>query len=112
MQGRSCVSARGLAAMAICLAVGALASGCSSSSSPSPAGPFPSVLTSPTARDTTPLSPDEVKQALDTLTSERNHLCAEAVATSGAKAYGSSGPGDCTAGGDNARGTAAKPCEK
>jgi hypothetical protein len=95
--------------MAICLAVGALASGCSSSSSPSPAGPFPSVLTSPTARDTTPLSPDEIKQALDTLTSERNHLCAEAVATSGAKAYGSSGPGNCTADGTTTGAAATKP---
>ena len=109
MRGRSCVSARGLAAMAICLALGALASGCSSSSSPSPAGPFPTVLTSPMARDTTPLSPDEVKQALDTLTSERNHLCAEAVATSGTKAYGSSGPGNCTADGTTAGAAGTKP---
>ncbi len=93
--------------MAICLATGALASGCSSSSSPSPAGPFPSVLASPVARDTTPLSPDEVKQALDTLTSERNHLCAEAVATSGTKAYGSSGPGNCTAADGTTTGAAA-----
>jgi hypothetical protein len=96
--------------MAICLAVGALASGCSSSSSPSPAaGPFPSVLAAPVARDTTPLSPDEVKQALDTLTSERNHLCAEAVATSGTKAYGSSGPGNCTADGTTAGAAGTKP---
>jgi hypothetical protein len=96
--------------MAICLAVGALASGCSSSSSPSPAaGPFPSVLASPVARDTTPLSPDEVKQAMDTLVSERNHLCAEAVATSGAKAYGSSGPGNCTADGTTAGAAGTKP---
>jgi hypothetical protein len=96
--------------MAICLAAGALASGCSSSSKPSAAGPYPSVLASPVARDTTPLSPDEVKQTMDTLVSERNHLCAEAIATSGAKAYGASGPGNCTAADGSTTGAAgAKP---
>jgi len=95
--------------MAICLAAGVLASGCSSSSSPSPAGPFPSVLASPVARDTTPLSPDEVKQAMDNLISERNHLCAEAIATSGTKAYGASGPGNCSADGTTTGAAATKP---
>jgi hypothetical protein len=57
------------------------------------------------ARDTTPLSPDEVKQAMDTLISERNHLCAEAVATNGAKSYSGTGQGNCTDGTTGAAGT-------
>ena len=85
MQGHSCVTARVLAPLAIGLAACIAVSGCSSTSSPA-AGPYPSVLADPAPRDGAPLSPDEVKQAMDNLISERNHLCAEAIATSGAKA--------------------------
>jgi hypothetical protein len=95
--------------MAICLAAAALVSGCSSASSPSPAGPYPSVLANPVARDTTPLSPDEVKQAMDNLITERNHLCAEAIATSGTKSYGGAGPGNCAADGTTAGAAGTKP---
>ena len=99
MQGRSCVTARMLAALAICLAPTLAASGCSSSSSPSPSLLYPSVLAEPPARDTTPLSPIEVQQAMDNLISERNHLCAEAVATSGAKSTAAANCSDTATGG-------------
>ena len=94
MLGHSCVTARVLAPLAIGLAACMAISGCSSTSSPA-ANPYayPSVLADPTPRDGTPLSPDEVKQVMDNLISERNHLCAEAVATSGAKAPNAS---NCT----------------
>jgi hypothetical protein len=93
--------ARVLAVLAICLAPALMASGCSSSSSASLL--YPSVLAEPPARDTSPLSAVEVKQAMDNLISERNHLCAEAVATSGAK---SSAASNCT---DTTGGTGTKP---
>ena len=67
------------------------------------------MLASPTARDTTPLSPDEVKQAMDNLISERNHLCAEAVATSGTRASSGSSPGNCAADGTTTGGAGTKP---
>lgn len=70
------VSRRVLAASAIA-AVCALAGGCSSQLTPSP---FPSVLADPPQRNDTTLSPDQVKQAMDNLVSERRRLCAEAVA--------------------------------
>jgi hypothetical protein len=70
---------------------------------------YPSVLATPTARDTTPLSPDEVKQAMDNLVSERNHLCAEAIATSGTRASSGSSPGSCAADGTPAGGAGIKP---
>jgi hypothetical protein len=108
MQGRSCVTARGLAALAICLAAGLLASGCSSSSTSPAAGLYPSVLVSPQARDTAPLSPDEVKQAMDSLISERNHLCAEAIAASGSRSSSGSGTGNCASDSSTA-GTGTKP---
>jgi hypothetical protein len=109
MQGRSCVTARGLAALVICLAAGMLMSGCSSSSSSSAGGLYPSVLTSPMARDTTPLSPDEVKQAMDNLITERNHLCAEAIATSGTRSSSGSSPGNCAAENTTTGGAGTKP---
>jgi hypothetical protein len=61
------------------------------------------------ARDTTPLSPDEVKQTMDNLISERNHLCAEAVATNGAGSSSGSGSGSCAADSTTTGGAATKP---
>jgi hypothetical protein len=68
--------ARLLAALLGC-AGAVLIAGCSSSSAPSL---FPAVLDTPPPRDDTPLSPEQVKQAMDNLTAERDRLCAEATA--------------------------------
>jgi hypothetical protein len=54
-------------------AVCALACGCSSTT-------YPAVLADPPGPSDTPLSPDEVKKAVDNLISARNHQCTEAVA--------------------------------
>ena|ERR1700683_1983569 len=99
MQGRSCVTARMLAALAICLAPALVVSGCSSSQLSSASPPYPAVLADPPARDTAPLSPTEVQQAMDSLISQRNHLCAEAVATSGTRSPAASNCTDTTTGG-------------
>src|SRR5579862_7400582 len=100
MKRHSCVTARVLAVLAICLAPALMASGCSSSSpSPSASLLYPSVLADPPSRDTAPLSPTEVQQAMDNLISERNHLCAEAVATSGARSPAATNCADATTGG-------------
>jgi hypothetical protein len=64
---------------------------------------------SPEARDSAPLSPEEIKQATDNLISERNHLCAEAIATSGSKASNGSGPGNCSADSTTTGGAGIKP---
>jgi len=56
-------------------AIAVLLSACSSSS-----GTYPSLFTEPPPRSDTPLTPDEVKQATDTLLTDREHLCAEAIA--------------------------------
>jgi hypothetical protein len=77
MNRRRWVRARLLAALAFGGAGAALIAGCSSSSSPSL---FPVVLDHPAPRDDTPLSPEQVKQATDSLVADRNRLCAEAVA--------------------------------
>ena len=58
-------------------ALGALLAACTSSSS---SGTFPSLFAEPPPRGDTPLTPDEVKQATDTLLTDRAHLCAEAIA--------------------------------
>ena len=55
--------------------VAALLSACSSSS-----GTYPSLFAEPPPRSDTPLTPAEVKQATDTLLTDRDHLCAEAIA--------------------------------
>ena len=52
-----------------------LLSACSSSS-----GTYPSLFAEPPPRGDTPLTPAEVKQATDTLLTDRDRLCAEAVA--------------------------------
>jgi hypothetical protein len=57
--------------------VATLLSACSSSSS---SGTYPSLFAEPPPRSDTPLTPAEVKQATDTLLSDRDHLCAEAIA--------------------------------
>jgi hypothetical protein len=51
-----------------------LSAGCSSPATP---GLFPSVLNDPPRHEDTPLQPNEVKQAVDKLVSERDHLCSE-----------------------------------
>jgi hypothetical protein len=99
MQGRSCVTARMLAALAICLALAVVASGCSSSKVSSVSPAYPAVLADPPQRDTSPMSPTEVQQAMDNLISERNHLCAEAVATNGSKSSAATNCTDTTTGG-------------
>lgn len=73
-----------------------LLSACSSSP-----GTYPSLFAEPPPRSDTPLTPAEVKQATDTLLTDRDHLCAEAVAN------GPPGgpPPDCAA----QTGIAAKP---
>jgi len=99
MQGHSCVAARLLAALAICLALAVVASGCSTSTSSALSPAYPAVLADPPPRDTAPLSPTEVQQAMDNLISQRNHLCAEAVATSGSRSTAAANCSDATTGG-------------
>jgi hypothetical protein len=78
MNRRRCVPARLLVALLGC-AGAILIAGCSSSSSSAPSL-FPAVLDTPPPREDTPLSPEQVKQAMDNLTADRNRLCAEATA--------------------------------
>jgi hypothetical protein len=61
-----------LAALAV-VGTALLAAGCSSTDTM-----FPAVHDMPAARTETKLTPDEVKQATDSLVSERNHLDSEA----------------------------------
>jgi hypothetical protein len=86
--------------------VAALLSACSSSSS---SGTYPTLFAEPPPRGDTPLTPDEVKQATDTLLTDREHLCAEAIAN----AQPGSPPPDCATqtgtAGKPAGGTGAKP---
>ncbi len=98
MHGRTCVTARMLAALAICLALAVVASGCASSQVSSASPQYPAVLADPPSRDTAPLNPTEVQQAMDNLISERNHLCAEAVATNGTRSSAASNCTDATTG--------------
>ena len=46
---------------------------------------------------------------MDSLISERNHLCAEAIATSGTRSSSASGQGNCTATDSTTGGTGTKP---
>jgi hypothetical protein len=102
-----CVSARLLAALLGC-AGAVLITGCSSSSAPSL---FPAVLDTPPPREDTPLSPEQVKQAMDNLTAERNRLCAEATAngTPNATAANCGNGNAATTGSTPTAGGAAKP---
>lgn len=81
-------------------AICALVCGCS-------ATPFPTVLSDPPPSADSTLSPDQVKRAMDNLISDRNHLCAEAVAD----AAPGGPPPDCaaTTTGTANGGAAAKP---
>lgn len=83
------VTRRVLAAFAIAAAC-VLAGGCASQTTPSL---FPSVLADPPPRNDTTLTPDQVKDAVDDLVSERKRLCMDAVADEGAGAA----PPDCDA---------------
>lgn len=74
MQARDRVRAGRLASLAIAAGTAFLAAGCTS-----PATPFPSVFNDPPRHEDAPLAPNEVKQALDNLVSDRNHLCAQAT---------------------------------
>jgi hypothetical protein len=74
-----------LAALAVAVA-SVLLSACSAP------GVFPSVLDEPAARNDPTLSPDQVKQATDSLISDRNHLCSAAIANA---APGAPPPPDC-----------------
>lgn len=71
MNGRARVRGRWFGSLAIAGALAVLVSGCSGSS-------FPAVHDMPGPRIDTTLTPDEVKQATDNLTSDRDHLTAEA----------------------------------
>ena len=81
-----------------------LLSACSSSS-----GPYPTLFAEPPPRGDAPLTPDEVKQATDTLLTDREHLCAAAIANEQPGAP----PPDCATqtgtAGKPAGGTGAKP---
>jgi hypothetical protein len=67
------MTARRLAAMTVgaaCLLVAACTA----------PGTYPAVLADPAPRPESTMTPDEVKQATDSLISDRNHLCSVAVA--------------------------------
>jgi len=63
------------------------------------------VLNDPPPHEDTPLQPNEVKQAVDNLVSERNHLCSETTHSTGNTPH----CGDATAGSAQTAGAAAKP---
>lgn len=99
----SSVTGRVLAALAVA-AGSALLSGCSAP------GVFPTLFNEPAPRDEATLSPDQVKQAVDSLISDRNRLCSEAMAN----ATPGGAPPDCATqtaatGTTPAAGAAAKP---
>jgi hypothetical protein len=73
MKFSASVATRLFAALIVAAAC-ALVSGCSS-------GAYPSILAEPAPRDDTPMTPDQVKQAVDGLVSDRNHVCSQAVAS-------------------------------
>jgi hypothetical protein len=83
------VSRRVLAATVVAAMAATLVSGCSS---PATSGLFPAVFDNPPPRDDTTLSPDQAKQAVDNLISDRNHLCAVTMASEAPGAP----PANCT----------------
>jgi hypothetical protein len=104
---RRCLPARLLAALAFGCMGAVLVAGCSSSSSPSL---FPAVLDKPPAREDTPMSPEQVKAAMDNLAAERQRLCAEAVANGSPNAAANCGSGNgASPGAAQTAGGAAKP---
>ncbi len=68
MNGERSVTRLVLGALAIAAPVAFLVSGCSEGAL------FPAIHDMPAPRADTPLTPDQVKQATDALTSERDHL--------------------------------------
>lgn len=98
MQDRRRVWAR----LAVAAATALSLAGCSSPATP---GLFPSVLDDPPPHEDAPLKPDEVKQAVDNLISERNQLCSE---TTDRSAANTPHCGDA-AGSGQTPGAAAKP---
>jgi hypothetical protein len=70
---------RGLVALTVAAAAGLLLSGCSEIG-------FPNVHDMPAPRADTPLTPDQVKQATDDLTSERDRLQSNTAAAGPAPA--------------------------
>ncbi len=66
-----------LCAAVVAAAMAALLPACSSTSS---SGTYPTLFAEPPPRGDTTLTPDEVKQATDTLLTDRANLCAEAIA--------------------------------
>lgn len=94
--------------MAFGCAGAVLVAGCSSSTAPSL---FPVVLDRPPPRDDTPLSPEQVKQATDSLVADRNRLCAQAAANGAPNATAANCGSDNAAGPGAAQtaGGAAKP---
>lgn len=106
MNRRRRVPARLLAALAFGCAGAVLIAGCTSSSVPSP---FPVVLDRPPVREDTPMSPEQVKQAMDNLAAERQRLCAEAVANGSPNAANCGSANAASPGASQAAGGAAKP---
>jgi hypothetical protein len=68
---------RVLAGLAVAVACAVLCA-CSSSSS---SGAFPNLFAPPSSPDNSTLTPDQVKQAMDKLASDRDQLCSAAVAS-------------------------------
>ncbi len=106
MNRRRCLPARLLAALAFGCMGAVLIAGCSSSSAPSL---FPAVLDKPPAREDTPMSPEQVKAAMDNLAAERQRLCAEAVANGSPNAANCGTGNGASAGATQTAGGAAKP---
>jgi hypothetical protein len=93
------VTRRLLAATCVAAAAALLVSGCSSPATPSL---FPTAFGDPPPRDDTTMNPAQVKQAVDDLVSDRNHLCAVTMADQPPGA-----PANCTP--EAAPGTAPAP---
>ena len=94
------VTGRRLAALPVILA---LAAGCTLVSACSSPGAYPTIFAGPAPRPESTLTPDEVKQATDSLVSDRNQSCAVAIAN----AAPGNPPPDCTP--QTATGTTRKP---
>ncbi|MGD0333819.1 MAG: hypothetical protein ABSA90_11260 [Xanthobacteraceae bacterium] len=73
MNGERSVMKLGLGTLAVAAAVALVVSGCTEGAL------FPAVHDMPAPRADTPLTPDQVKQATDALTSERDHLTTQAL---------------------------------
>ncbi len=73
VNGERRVMRLGLGTVAVAAAMAFLVSGCTEGAL------FPAVHDMPAPRADTPLTPDQVKQATDALTSERDHLTTQAL---------------------------------